>query len=115
MLGNISTSAGVNATKYLTFNNETNDLSISIRKTDLLKVNGTHKLTIILKDDSVKKLKTVYSLWIQIKIPEYDLSYDFGLIAKKEIEDAILETERANLTAEIVNINKYGNASIHFS
>ena len=48
-------------------------------------------------------------------IPEYDPSLDFGLVAKKEIEDAILETEKVNLTAEIVNINKYGNASIHFS
>ena len=53
LLGNISTSTGVNVTKYLTFNNQTNNLSISIRKEDLLKVNGTHKLTFILTDDSV--------------------------------------------------------------
>jgi len=115
ILGNISTSSGVNASKYMTYNNQTNDLSISIGKKDLLKVNGTHKLNFILTDDSVGKLKTVYLIWIQIKIPEYDPSLDFGLVAKKEIEDAILETEKVNLTAEIVYTDKFGNVSILFS
>ena len=48
-------------------------------------------------------------------IPEYDPSLDFGLVAKKAIEEAIIEKEKVNLTAEIIDTTKYGNVSILFS
>lgn len=107
--GNISCSKGENSTRYMVFDNVTDTLQLILGFEDLRYFNGTNQITFHLTDSSVQRLSSKYSFLVNLVIPYtyYDSFGDFGLVAE--------EVLTSNLTAEIIEANMFGNASIEFS